>query len=321
MIDQQSPQIITVTLNPAVDSTLYFNDFHVGGLNRVLRETVDPGGKGVNVAKVVRALGLPVTATGFLGRGNAALFQDFFRQVDIHDSFIQIAGSTRTNLKLVDEPTGQVSEVNFAGLPYSETDLYQLSNTLRSLVYPGCWVVCSGSLPPNAPTDLYACLIGELRQKGGKVFLDTSGKALAEGIRAKPDAIKPNLHELGELTGCHLQNDSEVLAAMEELLNAGIGLVVVSMGAKGALAATREQRWKVTPPPIAVKSTVGAGDTLVAGLLVGLVKDLTLADSMRLATAAAAAAVALPGTRAASQVEMEKLCKQVVVEKINFDIK
>jgi 1-phosphofructokinase len=312
---KQQPEIITVTLNPAIDSTLYFHDFQVGQVNRVDREVSDPGGKGVNVAKVIKALGLKAAVTGFLGKENAAFFHNYFRQEHIKDCFIEIGGATRINIKIVDERNGQVSEINYSGLRCEETDLLKMETALQTLAAPGNWFIFSGSLPQNAPSDLYARLLRKL-PNGCKTFLDTSGTALAKGISAKPFTVKPNINELSEIMGRQLQADADILAAMDQILNSGVNQVMVSLGADGALVATCEQRWRIKPPQLTAKSTVGAGDAMVAGFVAGQVRGCDLVDSIRLATAAAAASVAKVGTRAGSLVEVKKLCDQVIIEEI-----
>lgn len=312
----QQPEIITVTLNPAIDSTLYFNGFQIGQVNRVGRQIADPGGKGVNVAKVLKALGLEVSVTGFLGRENAAFFHRYFAEEQINDYFIESDGATRTNIKIVNETDGKVTEINYAGLQCSARDLGELEAKLLNLAAPGNWVVLSGSLSQNAPVDSYARYIEKLQARGCKVLLDTSGPALQTGLRAKPYLVKPNINELRELTGSPLQAETEIWDAMDAILNAGVQQVVVSLGAKGALAASREQKLRVQPPRIEAKSTVGAGDAMVAGLIAGQAQGLSLEESIRLATAAAAASVAKAGTRAGSLDEVEKLQDQVIIEEI-----
>jgi len=309
-------KITTVTLNPALDHTLYFAEFQIGQLNRVNKERLDPGGKGINVAKVIKALGHQVAVTGFLGIDNDKVFDAYFRQQQIEDFFIRVSGATRANVKIVDEASGQVTEVNFPGLTCSAEELAKLETTIRQLASPDNLFVLSGSLPPGVSTDIYRQLIALLQQSGCKVFLDASGEALAEGIKAKPYTVKPNLDELSQLTGRELLTESEVLTAMNEILAAGVEQVVVSLGSRGALVADKASRLRIKPPRVQANSTVGAGDSLVAGLTVGEAQGLPLTDRVRLATAAAAAAVATLGTQPGSLLDVEKLMSQVIIEEI-----
>jgi 1-phosphofructokinase len=316
MKDKLETSIITVTLNPAIDSTLYFEDFQVGQVNRVRREIADPGGKGVNVAKVVKALGYEVAVTGLLGKSNAILFHDYFEREHIKNEFIEIGGNTRTNIKIVSEKSGQVSEINFSGLHCLPTDLEKLDLKLKELAKPGSLFVFSGSLPPGAPSDIYREFITYLGKQGCKTFLDTNGPALLQGIEAKPYAIKPNINELNDLTGRTLKDEKDIISVMKGILTSGVSRVVVSLGAEGALAAESQKIWRVLSPRVPVRSTVGAGDAMVGGLVVGEALGWPLSESIRLATAAAAASVARLGTQAGSLPEVEKLQQQVIIEEI-----
>lgn len=308
--------IITVTLNPAVDRTLYFQEFVVGQVNRVVSELADPGGKGINVAKVIQALDCDVTVTGFLGSDNRQIFYDYFTKHHIMNRFIEVPGATRANIKIVDEKRDQVSEINFSGLDCSAEAVIRLEQTLLELASPNQLVVLSGSLPQGVSDDLYGILIGKLQAKGCRVFLDASGHALTEGLKARPFAVKPNLSELSQLTGQEFKCDQDILESMDQILHSGVKEVIVSLGADGAIAANSDERIRVYPPKIKANSTVGAGDSMVAGLIVGEAKGLSLAEKVRLGTAAAAASVARPGTQAGALPDVRKLLNEVIIKKL-----
>lgn len=311
----ESP-IVTVTFNPALDRTLYLPNFTLGEVNRVDNERTDPGGKGINVAKVIKALNYPVVVTGFLGKRNASPFEEYFTQEDIHNYFVETPGENRVNIKIVDTTTDVVSELNFPGITPTSADLTKLETTLRHLARVHKWFVLSGSLPPTVPTTIYAKFIEMLHQYDCKVILDTSGPALAAGIAARPYAVKPNLPELSQLLNSSMESDEEILGAIKQLLNQGISQVAISLGEKGSLVADRNQILRVKAPLVPVNSTVGAGDAFVAGFSVGQARNLPLADSVRLASAAAGAAVALPGTQAGSLIEVNKLIDKVQIERV-----
>lgn len=306
--------IVTVTLNPALDRTLYLPDFTPGKVNRVENERTDPGGKGINVAKVINALEHPVIVTGFLGRKNAYPFQDYFKQENIVDRFVETPGENRVNIKIVDIGTDLVSELNFPGITPAAADLENLRAILRQLAARHKWFVLSGSLPPTVPIDTYASFIEMLHEYDCKVMLDSSGPALAAGIAAKPFAVKPNLPELRQLMQAPLESDAEVVRTIRELLHRGICQVVVSLGEKGALVGDCRQILKVKAPAVSVSSTVGAGDAFVAGYSVGQARGISLADSLRLASAAASASVALPGTQAPSLKAVNQLLPKIQIE-------
>lgn len=316
MNKQNSAKIVTITLNPAVDQTLYFTRFQVGQVNRVGRARLDPAGKGINVAKVMKSLGQNVAVSGFLGRDNAKIFEQYFQAQDITDHFIKVNGATRVNTKIVDETSGQVSEINFPGIHYGPSDFQDLENVIKQLAEESKLFVLSGSLPGEAPADIYREFTEILKSYNCKVFLDTSGVALAEGIKAKPYAIKPNLDELKQLMGHSLERERDVMNAVETIIAGGIAKVVISLGGKGALVADGSQQLIVRAPDVKVSSTVGAGDALVAGLLYGEVQGMTLVEQARWATAVAAASVAQPGTQAGKLNDVEKLLPNVIIEEM-----
>ena len=305
--------IVTVTLNPAIDRTLHLPTFALGQVNRVESERTDPGGKGINVAKVIKALKHPVLVTGFLGTNNAAAFQNYFKKENIHNHFVETAGENRVNIKIVDMTNDVVSELNFPGITPTTLDLDHLLDTLRQLAATHKWFVLSGSLPPTVPTDIYAQLITMLHEYDCKVILDTSGAALTAGIAARPFAVKPNLPELSQLMNSPMESEEEILKAIKELLSQGIEKVAISLGEKGSLVADRNQILRAKAPVVPVCSTVGAGDAFVAGFSVGQARNLSLADSVRLASASAGAAVALPGTQAASLQQVNELINKVQI--------
>ena len=306
--------IVTVTLNPALDRTLHLPNFTLGKVNRVDTERTDPGGKGINVAKVITALGNPVVVTGFLGKKNAYTFQDYFKQENIVDRFVETSGENRENIKIVDTTTDVVSELNFPGMIPTAADLKNLQDILRQLAVKHKWFVLSGSLPLTVPTDIYATFIEMLHQYDCNVILDTSGPALSAGIAAKPFAVKPNLPELSQLMQAPMESDKDILGAVKQLLRQGISQVAISLGEKGSLVGDCQQILRAKAPAVPVSSTVGAGDAFVAGFSVGQARSLSLADSIRLASAAASASVILPGTQAASLSDVNKLIHKIEIE-------
>jgi 1-phosphofructokinase len=310
---QNEIPIVTVTLNPAIDRTLHLASFALGHVNRVDSERTDPGGKGINVAKVIKALHHPVLVTGFLGSNNCTVFKNYFTQEDIVNHFVETPGENRVNIKIVDTQSDVVSELNFPGITPTSTDLDNLQATLRQLAQSHKWFVLSGSLPPSVPTDIYAQFITMLHEYDCKVILDTSGPALAAGIAARPFAVKPNLPELSQLMNAPMESDEAILGAIKQLLSQGISQVAISLGEKGSLVADCHQILRAKAPTVPVSSTVGAGDAFVAGFSVGQARGLSLEDSIRLASASAGAAVALPGTQAGSLSDVHSLLNKVQI--------
>jgi 1-phosphofructokinase family hexose kinase len=305
-----------VTLNPAIDQSVAIADFTAGSVNRVLWEQSDPGGKGVNVASFLADLGLRVAVTGLLGRDNAGVFEHLFATKQITDTFVRVPGKTRVNVKIIDEANQGITDINFPGATATPADLAQLGRRINALLAEHDWFVLSGSAPSGVAADYYAGLIRQLKMAGKQVVLDSSGDLLRHGISAAPWAIKPNIAELEELLGVTLVDQASVVAAARRLLAQGLGCVVVSMGVEGALFVTTDECLLAIPPHVEVKSTVGAGDAMVAGLLAGKVRGWPLADCARLATASAIGALTQLGPRLPSAHIVEANMAQVTLRHV-----
>jgi 1-phosphofructokinase len=306
-------KIATVTLNPAIDQTVRVDHFQAGAVNRGSSLQFDPGGKGVNVASCLADYGLPVAVTGFLGAENPGLFQQLFTRKHIEDHFVRIPGWTRTNLKLVDEASQQTTDINLRGQAPPPEAVEALYARLEKLAATCGWFALSGNLPPGLPDTIYAELIARLRTWGGRVALDTSQVALAAGVQAGPALLKPNQLELEGLAGRELTDDSAVLQAARALLPAGCELVAVSQGERGAILVTQDQALRVVPPAVPVKSSVGAGDAMLAGLIAAQVGGLSLAEGARLATAFALGAITRVGAHLPGLEELQAYAAQVQV--------
>jgi len=275
--------VVTVTLNPAIDRTVTIRNFTAGAVNRVEKERSNPGGKGVNVASALADYGHRVAVTGFLGRENSAPFEALFARKKIEDRFVRIAGRTRVGIKITDPALHQTTDINFPGPPPAAADLDALRTQLATV--DSAWFVVTGSLPPGVNAAIYRHIAIALKAGGRKVVLDTSGEALRYAIEAAPNIIKPNIHELEALVDKRLQSEAEVIEAAKKLIEQGIELVVVSMGKEGACFVTGTAVVIARPPEIEVKSTVGAGDAMVAGIIAAHLRELPLAQCARLATA------------------------------------
>lgn len=308
----QAPvDVVTVTLNPAIDQTVVIANFAANQVNRVEQTTVQPGGKGVNVAAFLADDGHRVGVTGFLGRENDITFKDLFAQKQIADGFVRIAGQTRTGIKITDPVQHQTTDINFPGQAPTATDMDALMACLSDGTSP--WVVLAGSVPPAVDTGIYRDLIGMLKEQGRAVVLDTSGAPLQQAIEAVPQIIKPNIHELEALVGESLPDEGAVIAAARTLLARGMQMVVVSMGKGGACFVSSEGVVIARPPRVEVKSTVGAGDAMVAGIVAAHVRGLALGDCARLATAFSLDRITRTGVGISSSASIERWMTQVQV--------
>lgn len=261
--------IVTVTLNPALDLTVTVPCLHKNQVNIATSQHLGPAGKGINVARVLSDLGHTPIATGFLGRDNAAPFSQLFSEQHIIDKCLRLAGSTRINTK-ISERDGSVTDINTPGLTVTTEAWSQLRAQLNDLAAQMHVLVISGSVPPGVSLAQFSELIAWGRQQGKTVILDSSQQALAAGIKERPTLIKPNIDELSTLLGRTLNNEADIMAAAQQLQQQGIAHLVVSMGAQGVYWFTPTQCWRASVPKVEVVSTVGAGDSLVAGLAAGL---------------------------------------------------
>ncbi len=310
--------IVTLTLNPAIDQTIFINDFQLETVNRAYDLKNHAGGKGVNVASLLAATGHPVVATGFLGDQNAEIFDRLFAEKQIDDQFIRIPGQPRVGIKISDQQTQRTTEINLPGLTPTNAELAAIHTTITRLAAQNNqWFILAGNVPPGIPNTIYGQLIEIIQAAGKQVVLDTSGEALRYGLAAAPTIAKPNLAELEQFVGYPLTSEQAAEKAGRELLNHGIKIVVISMGEHGALFLDAEQSLVAIPPSVAVQSTVGAGDAMVAGLVAAQTQGLDLAASARLATAFAAAKITQLGSNLPANAIVEQIRAEVVVRPCN----
>jgi 1-phosphofructokinase len=288
-------KIATVSFNPAIDQTVSVNDFRLNTVNRAQGMYSNAGGKGVNVASFLADYGLPVAVTGFLGEENAAIFEQLFARKQIDDHFVRLPGQTRIGIKIVDEANQQTTDINLPGLTPTVAALDRLLTQIDRLAATCDWFVLAGKLPPSVSAEIYATIIIMLKARGKQVALDTSQEALRHGVQAGPAIVKPNIDELQQIVGTALADEAAIEQAARRLLDNGIETVVVSMGERGAIFVDRQRSLIAIPPVVTVKSTVGAGDAMVAGLIAGSAQGLSLADSARLATAFSVGAITTIG--------------------------
>ncbi|MFD6189313.1 1-phosphofructokinase family hexose kinase [Streptomyces sp. NPDC060275] len=282
--------ILTVTLNTALDITYRVQGLRPHSSHRVTGVTERPGGKGLNVARVLAALGHEVTVTGFAGGTTGDVVREGLTGVSgVTDALMPVAGATRRTIAVVDERTGDTTQLNEPGPAVSPAEWNAFQEAYEGLLAGVAAVALCGSLPPGVPVGAYAGLVRVARGAGVPVLLDTSGEPLRRGLAARPDLIKPNADELAELTGSH-----EPQRAAQAARRRGARSVVASLGAEGLLAVTPEGRWRAAPPAHVRGNPTGAGDSAVAGLLSGLVEHLPWPDRLARAVALSAATVLAP---------------------------
>jgi 1-phosphofructokinase len=308
-------RVVTVTINPAIDQTISIPNFTAGAVNRVQSSQMDAGGKGINVASFLADFGQPATVTGFLGVDNDLIFRRLFERKDIQDRCVRIAGQTRIGVKVSDEALHQTTDINFPGETPSPADVERLFAILAELKAGHEWFVLSGSIPHGTTPDIYAEMVRILA--GKKVVLDTSGEGFRRAVPAGPWLIKPNVDELSEYAGVALDSPPAILQqARAVMAQYGIHTVVISMGRQGAIFVEGDETVWAVPPEVEVKSTVGAGDAMVAGIVAGKIGGLPLAETARLATAFSMTAISyigsgLPSVEAVMQARAKVTIREV----------
>jgi 1-phosphofructokinase len=289
--------IYTVTMNPALDKTVICNDFGVGKVNREQQMVVDPGGKGINVSKALSTFKCKSIAVGIVGGGTGNTLKTMLEHQQIHYDFVNVFGETRVNTKIIDLDNNQTTELNEVGPIISGNDLNSLETKLKNYIKKGDYVVFGGSLPSGVEVTYYEKVVNMVHDLGAFAIIDTSKDALKHAIEGKPFLIKPNYHELLDFTNKDSLSEDEIVGVTKDLINQGIGHVVVSLGEKGAIYTDEEVVYRCHPLKVEAKNTVGAGDAFLAAMTYGLSKNLDKKEILKLAVATSASAVMTEGTK------------------------
>lgn len=308
--------VLTVTLNPCIDETIYLDGFVPGGLNMALRRRSDACGKGVNVALVLRALGIPTMCTGISFDGNGHLLATRLDENCIAHDFAIAHGNIRTNIKLTDLAKNELTEINSAGEPVSPAVLAEYFRKLKDCAARSSVVVMSGRIPNGAAEDIYQKSLHEAAGNGLLTVVDAEKQPLRLAVAAKPTMIKPNAFELEATFGCRVRDRKDAAEAAFTIIAHGVQIVCVSMGADGALIAGKAGAYYAHPLPIEPRGFQGAGDSMVAGLCKGLREGAPLPDMLRFGAAAAAGSLEREGTLLCRREDFDRLLPQVRVEKM-----
>lgn len=309
--------IYTVTLNPALDNTIIIDRLSLGHVNRSTKSITDVGGKGINVSKVVRVLGGEGCALGFLGQDNSDVFIQYLENLNINNNFILVKGETRRNIKIVETNKNVYTDINQTGFEVSCEDINSILDKINSLAKSGDIVVLSGSLPKGVGKDIYYRIITELKSKDIKTVLDADGEVLRISLMAKPYLIKPNINELRNIYEFNEDDINEVIKVAKEIVSSGIEIIVISMGERGSLFVDKDNVLLAHPVKIDVKSTVGAGDSMVGGLVYGLDKNYKSQEIFKLSSACATAKVAKEGSKPPTKDEIYSMLNRVAIENLH----
>ncbi|MGC8784624.1 MAG: 1-phosphofructokinase [Armatimonadota bacterium] len=309
----RNPAVLTVTLNAAVDKTYRVEGFCLDRVFRVEAGRVVAGGKGINVARVLHTLGVPVMATGFLGGHNGAFILDSLKQESIPGDFVWTQGESRVCLAVIDPVAGTQTELNEIGPVIHPEEVWALEQKLAQLLPRFAYVTLSGSAPPGVPADFHARAIRLGHKAGVKVVLDSSGDLLKYGVEAVPWMVKPNRAELSAIFGREPADVDEAVQMARQLLAKGIEVVVVTLGKQGAVWVSAEGEWFANPPEVEFISAVGSGDSMLAAMLYAVIEGMPPPDVLRWGVAAGAANAAVFGAGFCTREQIEALVPQVVV--------
>lgn len=307
--------IFTLTLNPAIDEAITTDQLTLGGTNRSQLDALDPGGKGLNASRVIWRLGRPTVAFGFVGGVTGDMIRARLNTEGVPHQFGQVSDLTRLNMMIYERGTGRRTRIYLPGAGVEPSQLVEIREHLAEMSIDGV-VILGGSLPPGLPTTTYRDLVTWLKERGIRTIVDTSGAALEAVLGAEPTLIKPNVEEVAEILGRELLSDQDILEAARELRARGPENVVISQGAQGAIGISRNDEWKAVPPLIVARSTVGSGDSMVAGLAIALNEGHGLPEGLRLGTATGAATATTPGTHLCQLDGVDRLLPLVRVDRL-----
>ncbi len=301
--------IITLTLNPAIDETVEVEHFSDGDTNRVLSIRRDIGGKGINVARVLKELGYEPLACGFAPGPLGRLIDDTLVDSGIGTELIPFEGETRTNINVIDRERHSNTVLAAAGPEVPPEAVEHLRERLLRRIRPDTWLVVAGSIPPPLDPSLHVELIKAVAERGGATALDADGPVVAAILAsdARPTLLKLNAHELGRVIGSPVPDAQTALHAAREIRQRGVNNVVVTLGEEGAVAVTTGGEFRALAPTVEVQSAVGAGDAFLAGLLLGLKRGRGWERALELASAAGAAVCLTPGTQLCRAAQVERL--------------
>jgi 6-phosphofructokinase 2 len=305
--------IATVTLNPSLDRTITVNGLVIDETNRWISTRLYAGGKGIDVSRAIHEMGGKTVAYGFVGGVAGRTVEILLDEEGVPFSFTPIEQETRTNFIIGDTETAQQTRIDAPGPRISKKEFDRFHSKMRRISPRPDLIVVGGSIPPGLPVETYYDIISEAKYFGIRCMLDSEGKWLEAGIKAKPYLVKSNIHETEMLIAREMTDEAAIVEAARNIVGMGTQIAVISRGKDGIIAATEDEVIKAVPPEVKVKSTVGAGDCLIAGMAIRLARGKQLLEACRLATAMGTACVLTPGTELCHRADVERLLPQIMV--------
>jgi len=307
--------ILSVTMNPSQDKVYIVNDFSIQKVHRTNQYKATAGGKGLNVARVVKALDKDIIATGLLGGLSGTFIENKLKTQNINNKFVKISGETRTCINITDQKNNTTTEILEAGPKIKESEITRFITVYKKLIKKTDIITLSGSLPRGLDDSFYFKLIELAKNMDIKVILDTSGQYLKEGIKGKPFMVKPNEDEINELFGQKNKKVSDYINVLDKLKDLGIKLPVITLGKKGAVVMIDEKYYHLKLPKVETVNTVGSGDAFVAGCAVGLQK-YNLIDIIKLGLASGTANTLFVKTGKVTKEKVNKYLDKIEVDQI-----
>jgi len=304
--------IITVTFNPSCDKTVEIPGFAAGQTVRARTIRRQPAGKGVNVSRCMAAMGCPSTATGFLGRAEADIYDRSFEGTEVAVDFVHVKGDTRQNTTILDPGGGPETHIREEGFTVGEEEIAALEQKLGQLLRQGDLAVFSGSSPPGMVPAHTGRFVAACKAIGCYVAVDTSGPALAEAVEAGCSIAKPNICELEELAGRKIDGEDDIMRAAQQILER-VKILLVTLGEGGAYCFTSDGAWKGTANVKDVRNTVGAGDAFLAGFAVGYTEGRPLDACLRQAVACGTASTLKEWAGEIDPGDVKRLAKKVKI--------
>lgn len=308
--------IYTLTLNPAIDRELTIPAMEFDSVLRAVDSRIDLGGKGFNVSRLLIRLNVESVSVGFVGGKAGEILEDGLQSLKIHTDFVHLSGETRTNISIVTQPGGHYIKVNEKGPMVDAVRQTELLEKISGLAKEGDWWILAGSLPPGVPDDFYAQVLSILNDKKAFSILDTIDEPFKLGCLKKPFLVKPNVEEACNLTGMPVYSLDQIAKASEKICTMGAQNVVISLGKDGAILHSPHGSWFAKSPPVVERNPIGAGDSMVGGLVYGFSRGETLPECLKWGIACGAAAASLGGTDAGSEKLIKELFDRVVLEKV-----
>ncbi len=311
--------ILTVTLNAAIDRTVAVPNFRIGQRHRAVEARTMAGGKGVNVARALRLLGRPVIAAGMAGGGSGTRLLEQLREESVLTAFTRISGETRTNLAVIDPTTGEQTEINDRGPEVTDEEVERFVEKLLYLAPGSSVCVLAGSVPPGAPEDIYARLIGELRGAGVLTVLDADGEQMRAGLRAEPAVVAPNVGEAEEAVGHEFNDIDDFRSGLSILLEMGAGeaMITSETGCVAIVGEGAERRsYEARIDQLEPVTTVGSGDCFLAGYVAARFEDASPRDCLAFGVACGAESTQHFGAGTLDRREVDRLLARVEVSEL-----